>query len=124
MARKLGDEETDDGNGDPVPQHHLTQLAEHICECRGFRNELFGVDFFGDPAWDILMGLYVTQSGGRPSRSPGLGPKVAQRWQQILELEGLIWLKGGGSGSKDEIGLTEKGTALMHDYLQRAACIA
>lgn len=124
MARKMGDEETDDGDRHPVSQHDLTQLAEHICECRNLRNELFGVDFFGDPAWDILMGLYVAQCGGRPSRSPGLGPKVAQRWQQILELEGLIWLSSGGAGAKDEIGLTEKGAALMYDYLQRAACIA
>ncbi|MDF2639485.1 MAG: MarR family transcriptional regulator [Novosphingobium lindaniclasticum] len=124
MARKLGDDKTDEGQREPISQHHLTQLAEHICECRNLRNELFGVDFFGDPAWDILMDLYAAQGGGRPLRLPGPGPKITQRWQQILELEGLVWLRRGGAGAKDELGLTEKGAALMQDYLQRAACIA
>ena len=48
--------------GDP----ELRSLAATILRMRRHRDKLFGPELFADPAWDMLLELYVGDVKGRP----------------------------------------------------------
>lgn len=49
-----------------VPQHDLTMIAERMYRVRRLRESVmaarFGSDIFSDPAWDIILDLYIHNS--------------------------------------------------------------
>lgn len=60
------------------------------------RDQVFGGDLFGEPAWDMLLDLYANHRLGRPvtigdlcvaSRAP---MSTALRWLTLLERKGLV----------------------------------
>lgn len=71
-------------------------MARYIYECRGLIGTFLPAGLFGDPAWDILLDLYVARSedreisvssacaAGRVPATTGL------RWLDRLEVAGLI----------------------------------
>lgn len=120
---KDGGRKLDDPSAPDSDAAELIAMARYIRSCRNLRNEMFGVDFFGDPAWDMLLDLFIGESVCRAGHARGVSPKTALRWEQILEMEGLVERLGQDDLSNAPVALTEKGATLMHDYLQRAARI-
>ncbi|MBO9724848.1 MAG: hypothetical protein J7530_10760 [Novosphingobium sp.] len=123
LARRLLKREGEDDPEDTLEPADLVPMAEFICSCRRLRDDVFGADFFGDPAWDILLDLYIGQSESRTMPGRTVSWNTTQRWVNVLEAEGLVLHAPGSDRLGGDIRLTEKGASLMHDYLRRAARI-
>ncbi|GEM_PF-2971489 len=133
MGRKLRDEDgggidpragSDDLSGLPAGEGandaaDLLALAEYIYRCRRIRDEMLGADYFGEPAWDLLLGLYIGETRGRAPLG-NLSTNTALRWQSVLETEGLVTRRTDGDAAGSNACLTAKGHALMRDYLRKA----
>lgn len=72
------------------------ERAATLIELRKHREREFGADLFGEPAWDILLDLFIQRVDGRrtsatsasiASRSP---TTTALRYIAILEKKGLV----------------------------------
>ena len=44
------------------------RLAETILEMRTVRDVVFGAEWFADPAWDMLLEVYVAQNQGKSTQ--------------------------------------------------------
>ena len=73
-----------------------TALADGIIETRRARDALFGSGYFADPAWDMLLHLYVADEAGAPlsvsalCAAAALPQTTAQRWVESLAAARLI----------------------------------
>jgi DNA-binding MarR family transcriptional regulator len=71
-------------------------LAQEIYSERQRRQDCFQSDLFGEPAWDILLDLYIAakQSKDIQTTSACVGanvpPTTALRWLTLLETRGLV----------------------------------
>jgi len=83
---------TDDRAG----KRHLLERAKQLFEERRLRLRIFGRAMFGEPAWDILLSLYIcADQGGHQtlsslSRFTGAPPTTVQRWLDYLETRGWV----------------------------------
>lgn len=81
--------------------------AATILKCRRLRTELFPGEMFGEPAWDILLELFVAGAMGQRlngreiSRRTNGSPPVISRWMMHLDSEGFI--SGGEAGDLDAV---------------------
>lgn len=80
-----------------LPQPLLTSLARGLYAMRRRRVALFGKQrIFGEPAWDLLLDLYIAEQEGKrlPVTSACIGAAVPTttglRWLGILERSGLL----------------------------------
>ena len=86
-----------EGVGQALPARKLLALAEKTYEDRRRRDRVIGQsDLFGEPAWDILLDLFVAyltdkdvsvSSACIGSASP---PTTGLRWLSVLEDNGLV----------------------------------
>ena len=84
-------------DGSETDRKTLAQIARRIYASRRERETIFGnAELFGEPAWDILLDLYIAHADDKPvsvssacigSASP---PTTGLRWLGILAQEGLI----------------------------------
>jgi hypothetical protein len=82
-------------------------------------------EIFGEPAWDILLDLFIRQANeshvsarGAMTHS-GAGPSTVVRWLSVLEQNGLIQTMPDPSDSKHSlIQLTPAGYEGMLRYLE------
>jgi len=76
-------------------RERLTGEAQRILRLRSKRLERFGPDLFGEPAWEILLLLYVAEGGCR-QKLDGLAPVIGgstsstARWVDHLERKRLV----------------------------------
>lgn len=76
-------------------QHALT-IACRMYAARREREKVFGHALFGEPAWDIMLDIYIQQSQGKrvPISSACIGAAVPSttglRWLSVLQRKGLI----------------------------------
>ncbi len=75
----------------------LGQLAREIVWSRRRRGAVFGQDsLFGEPAWDILLGLYVAEEAQQRlnvsavCEISGVPQSTALRWLEKLERDGWV----------------------------------
>lgn len=74
----------------------LAERARQTFENRARRPQFFNSVIFGEPAWDMLLALYVTdQSGARHTVTglmylSGVPPTTALRWLDLLAREQLV----------------------------------
>lgn len=89
-------------NGDDV----TAQLAGAILAFRRHRAQVLPSDIFGEPAWELMLDLFVADAHGHRltgravanrSNIPG---SVMSRWLKYLTAEGL--LVGDGDGNLDD----------------------
>jgi DNA-binding MarR family transcriptional regulator len=72
------------------------ERVDSILKARRLRDEFFGSSLFADPAWDILLELYVAELKGirRSVSAVCIGAAVplttALRWIRSLEKKGLL----------------------------------
>lgn len=106
----------------PSKQALLNKAREQVGERRR-RIDLFGKAMFGEPAWDILLLLYVADYERRQTLSSltdraGATRTTGLRWIGYLEKEQLVRREGHPTDlRKAFIHLTEKGRDALELYL-------
>ena len=81
-----------------APQSIESALAARLIAQRRQREELLGPELSGEPAWTMLLNLFVAHEEGRRETvlklctEAGVGPDIALRWLFTLAAEGkAIW---------------------------------
>lgn len=98
-------------------------LAKFILECNEQRNSLIPEHQWGEPSWDILLQVYVSQneqSGLDKSSDPS--DMMQHRYVDLLTQQGLleeISLADSSDGSG--LGLTSRGCKALEDWLDFCA---
>lgn len=113
------------GLSDPMHVRQLNaQLAREIYSTRRRRSAIFGnPELFGEPAWDILLDLYVADVEGKPvsvssacigSAAP---PTTGLRWLGVLAEQDLILREHDPDDQRRVlVRLTESGLAAMDEF--------
>jgi DNA-binding MarR family transcriptional regulator len=107
-------------------QASLLAQAKLILESRKRRIDYFGRGVFGEPAWEILLLLYVTAGGQRQtvprlSKLSGISRSTAIRWIEYLERERLVSRAPHPTDRRiDFVQLTESGRERLEAYLSEA----
>lgn len=71
-------------------------LVRSCIQARRARDRALGADLFSDPAWCMLLDLYLRHSAGEPSSvsslclASGIPQSTGLRWLLMLEKAGLI----------------------------------
>lgn len=108
LARQLGavDKPVDSPNAGNRPANdseaaQLGSIARKASADRHRRSEIAGTnDLFGEPAWDILLNLFIAGCEGRRltvaavCSGAGAPESTALRWITILEKRGIIVREG------------------------------
>ncbi len=108
-----------------LPRSHLA-LARKAYALRRKRASIFGnPDLFGEPAWDILLDLYIAQGEGKPvsvssacigSAAP---PTTGLRWLGVLADEGLVVRENDPADHRRVlVRLTAAGQAAMDRFFE------
>jgi len=108
----------DDFNGEQV------RLVREITRARRRRDAAFGHKLFGEPAWDILLELYLSELTHRKMSvsdaclASGVPLTTALRWVGTLAKEGWISRKSDPfDGRRVFVSLTQQGLSAMRTYL-------
>ena len=107
---------------------NLLELARHAYWLRRQRAQIFGcADLFGEPAWDILLDLYIAQGDGKAvsvssacigSASP---PTTGLRWLAALADKGLILREPDAHDHRRiMVRLTAEGSTAVERFLMLA----
>lgn len=103
-------------------------IAREIYAERRRRHKYLPADLFGEPAWDIMLDLYIAAREDRrvPTTSACIGahvpPTTALRWLRILEARGLVEREDDGrDGRRTFVCLTHRGVAAMDSALASVA---
>jgi DNA-binding MarR family transcriptional regulator len=98
-------------------------LARRALAMRRQRERVLG-EFFAEPAWDILLDLYVQSHEGRTvtvsqlSLSTGAPPTTALRWINTMAEAGLLVRRPDEEDARRVlVSLTERGEDAMRDLL-------
>lgn len=109
---------------DALDRETLVSRARIVLGCRKLRDRYFNPVMFGEPAWDILLLLYISEySASRPTLttlSEWIDAPVTtvMRWVDFLEEERLAERQGQPAGGRNaHVGLLEKGRAGLESYL-------
>jgi len=117
--------ETNENQSDsPIKLETLRDLAKHQYQERSRRANLFNADLLGEPAWDILLDLFIAAVNGKSVSisssciASHVPPTTALRWLSVLEQTGLINKAGDQSDKRRTwVVLSEHGHRAMTLYL-------
>lgn len=106
-----------------IPRDHLS-LARKTYALRRKRAAIFGnTDLFGEPAWDILLDLYIALGEGKPVSvsSACIGSAAPSttglRWLGVLADEGLVVRENDAADHRRVlVRLTPAGIAAMERF--------
>lgn len=105
-------------------EQELLQIARDILQSRRQRNQEFGKRLFSEPAWDMLLELYVRENAGLAATSrdlisaSGAARSTAVRWMSHLETELLVARRPHPQDSAIHfIELTDLGRESLGNYL-------
>lgn len=111
------------GSSSSPTQATLVAQARLILASRKRRVDHFGRGVFGEPAWEILLLLYITAGGQRQtvprlSELSGISRSTAIRWIEYLERERLVGRVPHPTDKRiDFVQLTHKGREKLEAYL-------
>jgi DNA-binding MarR family transcriptional regulator len=98
--------------------------AELVLSSRRAREQFFDRDLFGEPAWDILLALYVTEEAGarftvsKLAECIGTPLSTAVRWVHALEEKSLVERIAHPTDRRIMfIQLLDKGRSALDSYL-------
>ncbi|MET4594546.1 MULTISPECIES: hypothetical protein [unclassified Sphingomonas] len=101
------------------------QLAAAFLQFRRYRSEILPKDIFGEPAWDLLLEIFVADANGLPmtgsivAQRDAVPGAVMSRWLKHLTTAGL--LIGDGSGNlDDELTLSGRGMEAIEAIIGEA----
>jgi DNA-binding MarR family transcriptional regulator len=100
--------------------------AKSVYSARRRRDSAAGIGgLFGEPAWDILLDVFIAQKSRREIQvssvciEAGVPSTTILRWLTRLELEGLIYRASDNvDGRRRFVRLTDAGEALMMRMLE------
>lgn len=101
----------------------LKSFARQIYEKRQKRIARFGSQMFGEPAWEMLLILYLGEGGERQSQTrladlSGAARSTAMRWIDYLVRKGLAHREDHPTDKRRNfIALSDKGRQLLELYL-------
>ena len=101
----------------------LKSFARQIYEKRQKRISRFGSQMFGEPAWEMLLILYLEEGGERQSQTrladlSGAARSTAMRWIDYLVRKGLAYREDHPTDKRRNfIALSDKGRQLLELYL-------
>jgi DNA-binding MarR family transcriptional regulator len=105
-------------------RQQLHQKALALIDERRLREQFFNPSIFGEPAWEILLALYVADSGGERETAVRLAQRIQTpltsilRWIAYLERERLIERRAHPTDRrKFFIQLGAKGRQAVEHYL-------
>ena len=105
-----------------IGQDDLALLAMELVRIRRARSENFPADLFSEPAWDLLLELFIADAqgcrltGGAVSSRSCIHRSVMSRWLRHMTKIGL--LIGDGTGNLDDLlTLSAKGLEAMEKTL-------
>jgi DNA-binding MarR family transcriptional regulator len=108
----------------PEPtRESLLHHARRILAGRRQRNAHFGCAMFGEPAWEMLLLLYIglgsiRMSAGGLAHAAGYSKTTTMRWVDYLEKEKLVRRDPHPNDQRTFfVALTDKGISLMEQYL-------
>ena len=102
------------------------EIVRHEIADRRAREQLFGESLFSDPAWDILLELFVAQltqhriPKSQLSKAAVVPSTTALRWMDTLESSG--WIRSHADpmdGRRIFVELTHRGSEVMARYFSR-----
>lgn len=103
---------------------NLATIAASIAQARRRRAKLFDPSLFGEPAWDILLELFVCKVRGRRmsianlSRVANVSAETGNRFVSLLGGKGLVRSAGAFiDGPPEHVELTERAMKLMRQYV-------
>ena len=113
-------------------EEYLANLALREYGARRQRTRHFATDLFGEPAWDILLDLFVQRACGKKicvtsaTIASAAPPTTALRKIQMLEKDGLVARQRSAQDRRvTYLVLTEKGYRQVGNYLrERAGALA
>jgi DNA-binding MarR family transcriptional regulator len=127
LLGKLRDRSFESGTRDSeVPDGEdlkLEQRARRLLESRRKRIAIFGAQMFAEPAWDMLLLLYLSGRGRRQTQSSlcelsGASRSTALRWIEFLAARDLVRREDHPTDKRRNfVSLTEKGRYLLDLYL-------
>ena len=131
FLKALGRAETDAARTDPVaasPEQRqlLREHARLIRAARDLRQESFDRNIFGEPAWEMLLALYVIDGEQRRlstrqvAKLASLSLTTTLRWLDYLEEQDLVSRRPNPFDQRVVYTeLSDKGRAAMDTYLMR-----
>ena len=110
----------------------LAETARHIYRTRLIRARVFGDDgLFGEPAWDILLDLYLAETDGKQLSvtaaciGSAVPASTALRWIVVLEERGLVARRGDPRDARRIfLHLTDRGRERMEACLGQSDLIS
>jgi DNA-binding MarR family transcriptional regulator len=111
-----------------IDEAALSRLVKKILRLRRRRENAFGNDLFGEPAWDMLLEMYAAEQAQHKLSVSGtcyasaVPPSTALRWIVRLEKEGWVRrIKDPADGRRSWVVLTDRASQVMRDYLSEMA---
>ncbi len=121
-------EEPDNPSAGHVPKDQLIPRARSALPARRLRSRHFNRVMFGEPAWDILLLLYLAESSesrqtiGQLAELVETPPTTALRWVAYLEKEHLVERQSHPTDRRIVfIELTDKGRDALRAYLSETS---
>jgi DNA-binding MarR family transcriptional regulator len=105
----------------------LTNRARQALLNRRRRRRFFNPDLFSEPAWELLLALYIEHQGRRLNLAQltefvGLAPTTVLRWTEYLEEQQLVHRIPQPTDRRGMfVELTGKGKSAMDAYLSEIA---
>lgn len=110
-----------------IDQADDLRIAKAFYRIRRERSKVLPDRLFGEPAWDMLLDLYVAEREGRDTSISSLciaasvPGTTALRWIETLERFSLLYKRNDPhDGRRIYVSLTEKGSAALKDFMLRA----
>ena len=112
----------------PVTVHSAgpLEIAYRLRNARAVRDAILPAQLSGEPAWDLLLAIFIGGEEGRQPRQAallhrlGLASATGIRWLERLESAGLILARAPPTRKNGKIyGLSDEGLALMNQLLMR-----
>jgi hypothetical protein len=102
----------------------LATVATRVYRSRRRRARYFDAEMFAEPAWDMLLDLFIARARGKEIRTLSLciasevPMTTALRWIGVLEQHGLVERRRTpGDRRLKLIALTRQGDRVMRQYL-------
>jgi DNA-binding MarR family transcriptional regulator len=102
------------------------KLVSQILHARRTRSDFFAPKIFSDPAWDMLLVLFLAKVRGEGMPRDQLAKaassplSTSDRWIDVLERDGLLQLRRDPSDPETEmVELAPKGWSAMLQWAQR-----
>ena len=107
----------------PARRTVLVKAASKIFLDRRARSHFISAAVFGEPAWDMLVALYITEESPAQkaiaclTQMVGASPATASRWIDYLEQQRLVILEGSSDDPRQVfVSLTDAAREALDAY--------